>query len=355
MIFTALFMRHFHTFDALRFLAFFIVFLQHLPFKENTILSFFSKSGGIGVQIFFILSGFLITYILIQTKKKDAKINIKNFLIRRSLRIWPLYFAMVFFAFLTPYILQFLSLEFSNEGYEPNWIFPLLFLENYEMMWKNDFPNASPLRVMWSLCIEEHFYIFWAIVFYFISLKKLPLFLGLSLIFSLICRMFYHQIELSSLDLNTNLIYFSSGGILAYFTSFHFQRFNIFENIPVFVKAFLAILLVFSFFFVPNINIDRVLLEPIIICIATILLLAFTLTEKNPLKIPNQNIFSKLGKYTYAMYLFHTIWINLFVKFSQDYWMIFSLSLIATILSSILSYYAFENQFLKLKKHFKRF
>ncbi|MDK7374505.1 MULTISPECIES: acyltransferase [Weeksella] len=345
-------MKYFHTFDALRFLAFFIVFLQHLPLKENSILSFFSKSGGIGVQIFFILSGFLITYILIETKKKNQKINIKNFLIRRGLRIWPLYFAMVFFAFFTPFILQFLSLEFSGEGYEPNWIFPFLFLENYEMMWKNDFPNASPLRVMWSLCIEEHFYIIWAVVFYFISFKKLPLFLGLSLIFSLVCRIIYHQIELTSLDLNTNLIYFSSGGILAYFTSFHFYRVNSLQNIPVFIKWLFAVIIVFLFFYVPHIHIDRVILEPLIICFVTILLLSFTLPEKNSLKISNQNIFSRLGKYTYAMYLFHTIWINFFAKFSQNFWLIFSLSLTATILSSILSYYLFENQFLKLKKLF---
>ena len=151
--------KHFHTLDALRFFSFLIVFFHHIPVPENSWFSVFSKSGDVGVSFFFVLSGFLISYILIFDKKANKTINLKNFLAKRILKIWPLFYAMLLFAFLTPFILKQLQLSFSNEGYEPNWLLSVLFLENYNMMLTNNFPNVSPLRVMWSLCIEEHFYI----------------------------------------------------------------------------------------------------------------------------------------------------------------------------------------------------
>ena len=77
-----------------------------------------------------------------------------------------------------------------------------------------------------------------------------------------------------------------------------------------------------------------------------------TLPFKNPLKISDNNLLSKLGKYSYGMYLFHTIWINLFMKLTNHIILLTLLSLLATILSSIISYHLFEKQFLKLKKYY---
>ena len=87
---------YFQSFDALRFISFFLVFLLHTPVDENSFMSFFSKSGGTGVSFFFVLSGFLITYILIIEKKNFNKISLKNFFVRRILRIWPLFYLMIF-------------------------------------------------------------------------------------------------------------------------------------------------------------------------------------------------------------------------------------------------------------------
>ena len=70
---------------------------------------------------------------------------------------------MVAFAFSTPFILSWLNLDHSNEGYEPNFLFTILFLENYVGIALREAPNVSPLGVMWSLCVEEHFYIVWGV------------------------------------------------------------------------------------------------------------------------------------------------------------------------------------------------
>src|SRR5690349_20307522 len=101
---------YFKNLDSIRFIAAMMVFLQHgislsyryLPIKNtvwekllNTI-----SNGGTGVSIFFVLSGFLITYLLISEHELKTKISLKNFYIRRVLRIWPLYFLVVFFSFL---------------------------------------------------------------------------------------------------------------------------------------------------------------------------------------------------------------------------------------------------------------
>lgn len=346
-------MRYFHTFDALRFFAFFIVFIHHLPSNKNSIINFFMHSGSIGVQMFFVLSGFLISYILLEEKKKSKKINLKNFFIRRILRIWPLYYLMILFAFITPLILKILSLSSSDEGYSPNWIYPLLFLENYEMMIKNSFANVAPLRVMWSLCIEEHFYLLWGMIFFFISNKRFPLFLIISIISSLGFRIIYNTLNINNFDINTNVLYFSFGGIIAYLLAYKQEIIERLSKISVFFKIIISSIFILLYFLLPHIKIDNVILQPLIIGNITAILIAFTLCERNHLKINDKNMFSILGKYTYGMYLFHTIWINLIMKFISNFTIIFILSLFATIISSVLSYYLFENQFLKFKKYFK--
>jgi peptidoglycan/LPS O-acetylase OafA/YrhL len=207
--------KHFHSFDALRFFSFFLVFLQHIPTSNTSFAGYFAKSGGIGVAFFFVLSGFLITYILLFEKTTRYGISLKNFFVRRILRIWPLFYAMLLFAFATPYVLDLLKLTSSKEGYDPNWLISLSFLENYKMMLTGSFPNTSPLRVMWSLCIEEHFYIIWGLTFYFISTKFVPHLIISSILFANIIRIIYLHFGISSLDLFSNIDYFAYGAIPA--------------------------------------------------------------------------------------------------------------------------------------------
>ena len=67
----------FHSIDALRFFAFFKVFLLHLPYQgDSSVFNYLKSGGGIGVYLFFVLSGFLITYLLVFEKLKTNKLNI---------------------------------------------------------------------------------------------------------------------------------------------------------------------------------------------------------------------------------------------------------------------------------------
>ncbi len=353
--------KYFTVFDAFRFFFFFLVFLQHTPISKNSFFNYFSGSGGIGVSLFFILSGFLITYILINEKKHTNTISLKKFFIRRILRIWPLFYAMLLFAFLTPYILNLLHLSSSNEGYEPNWLVSVLFLENYKMMFTNNFPNVSPLRVMWSLCVEEHFYIFWGLILYLIPIKRIPLLIFLSILTANLVRVFYYSIDLNTGDLFSNLDYFAYGAIPAFILTNKKNLVQKVSKIPLSIKYSILILTIGVIFIVPNIpyNSLRLYISPTIFGLLFATIILFSITETNQININSNNLITKLGVYTYGLYVYHAIVINLLIQVFKNYksdsknLIIGVLALILTITISILSYYFYEQPFLKLKKYFR--
>ncbi len=354
--------KHFHTFDALRFFAVFLVFLTHVPLPIPG-MNLFNKSGGIGVQFFFVLSGFLISYIILFEKKANGKLNLKKFFIRRILRIWPLFYAMIAFAFLTPYIIIFLGLNTSSEGYDPNWLVSCLFLENYKMMFSDSFPNVSPLTVMWSLCIEEHFYILWGILFYCLPIRRIPFLIFLSIIIANLTRIYYFKIGLDTADLFSNLDFFAFGAIPAYCVITKNRFIDKLSRLSGFIKYMLAFVTCAYIFLSPNVDyIYQEYMEPSIFCILFSLLIFFTLLEKNNLHISSSNLLSKAGIYTYGIYLFHTIVINLLLQLAKRFQidlnismngvLFFIIALGLSILISIASYHWFEKRFLNLKSYF---
>jgi peptidoglycan/LPS O-acetylase OafA/YrhL len=357
--------RHFHSFDALRFLAFFKVFLLHLPVFSFPVFSFLKKGGGIGVIFFFVLSGFLITYILLDEKQKTQTIDLRRFYIRRILRIWPLYYLMVLFAFLSPYILDALGLPSGNEGYQPNWLMTLTFLENYKMMATGSHPNVSPLGVSWTLCIEEQFYIVWGLMLYRINIRSLPyLFLGCIFI-AFISRYFYNRYQIPLVDLPAHFDYFIYGAIPAFFLVKNPLKFeNWISNFQISTRLLIILILIIYVVLSPNIQYPfQYVLEPLIFGLGFCFLICSILPLKNPLKISDKNILSRLGTYTYGLYFYHTIIIIfLFQVFKKTgisielpiNAVLYSLLCLAlSILVSVLSYHLFEKYFLKLKKYFE--
>ena len=87
--------------NSLRFMAAFLVLMHHSETikSKHGIVNFdwlgLFKNGGNAVTFFFVLSGFLITYLLLKERHKTATTSIKNFYLKRVLRIWPLYFLLV--------------------------------------------------------------------------------------------------------------------------------------------------------------------------------------------------------------------------------------------------------------------
>ncbi len=356
---------HFHTFDALRFFACLKVFLHHLPVFTFPLFSYLSAGGGIGVQFFFVLSGFLITYIIYAEKKQTGKLNLKNFFIRRILRIWPLFYLMIGVAFFTPYLLRYIHLANSDVGYSPDWLMSLLFLENYKMMATHQTPNVSPLAVMWSLCVEEHFYIIWGIGLYFLNIKKLPVVIGCCLVIGLVARFIYVQFDIPTSDIVTNIDLFAFGAIPAYLLLEKKDQIITFvSSISYYKKLLYALFLIVVVFLCSQADGDK----PFIL-LSTLLGLLFSgliiliLPPATRFSISDKNVLSKLGIYTYGFYLYHTLVISLFRRLFEkadlplsNVWYAVLFTVITFLLSmgcSMASYYFFEKPFLRLKKYFR--
>lgn len=127
----------------------------------------YSEFGQRGVDLFFVLSGFLITGILLDTK--HARDYFKNFIVRRALRIFPLYFsALAVCLFILPPVLatNVFDLPRSNQ------LFLWTYTSNFYMTWTNSW-CFGPLDHFWSLAVEEHFYLVWPAVVFFFSSKAL--------------------------------------------------------------------------------------------------------------------------------------------------------------------------------------
>jgi peptidoglycan/LPS O-acetylase OafA/YrhL len=151
--------------DAVRGIAVLLVMLhnQRETFPSLHLDRLFAN-GWMGVDLFFVLSGFLITGILIDTKHADGYFG--KFYARRCLRIWPLYGALLVFMFAVVPRLGAAEAKTVFEKSSPWWAYPL-FLQNVLVPVPTS--AAGPLAVTWSLAIEEQFYLVWPIVVRFLS------------------------------------------------------------------------------------------------------------------------------------------------------------------------------------------
>ena len=178
--------RHIPVLDGIRGLAIIMVLIAHFTtILENYLKEFFpvagpvftkvALSGLMGVDLFFVLSGFLITGILLDTK--DTNEFFKNFYARRFLRIFPLYYGVLFILFcILPKIITFDTAANEMAGHQW-WLWAYLTNFPGHPAWDNS--ALFKLGHFWSLAVEDHFYFVWPFVVYFVSnrlLKKICIF-----------------------------------------------------------------------------------------------------------------------------------------------------------------------------------
>ncbi len=356
---------YFHTFDALRFFAFFKVFLLHLPILAIPGFSYLKSGGGMGVTFFFVLSGFLITYIILSEKVETGTINFKHFILRRILRIWPLYYLMILFAYLTPQILEYLSITGTTDGYEPNLLVSLFFLENYKMIYENGFPSVSTLGVTWSICIEEHFYLVWGTILFFTNVRKVYIPIIISILIANVSRYFFYKNNWLAIDIFTTIDYFAYGAIPAYLlVNFKNKTLEIINQISIHFKRGAILIILIYILLAQNINaLFKTFIEPTLLGLFFCSIIMIVLPENNRIKINQKNILSKLGTFTYGLYLLHSLILNILLKIFEILGfplinfcvssVFLLLSLVFTIVAGASSYYLIEKPFLNIKKHFQ--
>ncbi|MDI9366107.1 MAG: acyltransferase [Flavobacterium sp.] len=324
--------KHIEGINSLRFIAFAVVFLSHtIP---NT------KFCYLGIDLFFVISSFLLTKLAFDEIEITGGFSKKNFFIRRSLRIYPLYYAVVLFCFLTIPVLKKSSTPLEN-----HWMY-LVFLSNFDTS-----NNPFPLKLLWSIAVEEQFYLLFIIISPLFK-KFLYLVVASMILTSLTLTALLLKINVNIYPLiSTYLLDFSVGMFFGYI---FFKQKKI--NSLLIVMYLLVALPILFYIFTQNNYIDNYLNLPICIGFGLTTYITASISKS---KWVNRLLFFRvleyLGKYTYGLYVLSGLTITLVIGFIPLKNNIISmlLKLFLLIPVTFISYHFFEKPFLKLKEQFR--
>ena len=236
------------------------------------------------------------------------------------------------------------------------------------MIAMDQFPKTTPLSVFWSLCIEEHFYIVWGILFFFLSSKNVFRMLLFSVVIAWISRGYesYYTTNLiiETNDLFTNLDYFSCGGILAYVFVFNKVKLNsVLQKIGKWklklCLSVLVLLLIFHNQLIPELTEFSFIFKPTIIAVVFTLIICLFISAESGIVIKSK-LLNYLGVRSYGLYVFHIIAIHMMYQYcllhhikidtslSLIIFMLISFS--TTVLVAMFSYRYFEKPILSLRR-----
>lgn len=381
---------YFPALDILRFLAFMLVFVSHASLffgysnasvKWEKFREMFLTHGDLGVTFFFVLSGFLITYLLMNEKHQKGDIDIKKFYARRLLRIWPVYFITIFVAVWgLPFFVEMIGMRdklpfdiFLNLQSYPWYLF---FIGNFNMFLNT--PPSLTLAILWSISVEEQFYLLWPLVFKFFKQKSLPVLLSSIVVISTIYRFYsayqYNTVKYSTFSVMSDI---AIGCIIAWLF-FEKSRLTVWAKNLSHLKSFFLyystlVILILSRSFIYDINPEwarraLIAIEPVTFAILFSFIIArlaglreHFITGKHPV----QKVLVYLGRISYGLYCYHMIVLVgvLLILYKGGYeimyqsvpqlLVVFFSTLVITIITSMVSYHFLEKKILKLKKNFE--
>ena len=359
--------------DGLRGIAILMVLVYHLaPRTESTstaatVFNNLLDLGKYGVDLFFVLSGFLITGILLQSTTRPGYLS--HFFIRRSLRIFPLYYALLFLLFIA---LPFAHIhEFERARADQKWFW--LYLVNISAG-IHKFPYAS-LNHLWSLAVEQQFYLLWPFIVLGLSRQALARTCWICIAIAFIIRM------LLTLSLNAPALAYTltpcrmdsllAGALIAIHASRpdDMKRAAPVTNID-FPAIGIVYLLVYAIFAnSKSLKIFLTLIGPTILAFTFAAAVIACLNGRNRFANRMRSpILITFGKYSYALYLFHPLLshvghavVNHFARRSAFLrslppislgWIAMPLTLSLSFASAWASWHLFERRFLRLNRFF---
>jgi len=361
---------YFPNLNGLRFIAAYLVVIHHLERLKQIMgienyahVPFVEIIGRLGVILFFVLSGFLITYLLLEEENQTGTISVKNFYIRRILRIWPLYYLIIGLSlFVLPNISFFdmgdLSATVSDYLGQKTLLF-LLFLPNLAMIIYARVPYASQA---WSVGVEEQFYLIWPVLMKYVK-NKTGLLFSVIIVYLILKVVFRGMIHLgySNYYLETLKALWSSfsidcmaiGGLFAYAMFKQHKILTLLYNKYLQWMNLFALVLMLGFgVFIPLIHVEfyGVLFG--------ILILNLSVNPKTIISLENP-VFNYLGKISYGLYMYHVLCIMIVLKAllwmgTENIILQYTFSTGLTIVISGISYAWYEKYFIKKKVKFSK-
>lgn len=371
--------KYFPGLNGLRFFAAFLVVLHHsesIKLKQGWLnLKSYSlfNNGSLAVTFFFVLSGFLITYLLFKERTKTNSTAVKKFYLRRILRIWPLYFLLVAIGtVIIPALLTFFNSSLTTNAIFSEIILYYIFFMPFMV---NILFGGGILEPLWSIGVEEVFYLFWAPLFKKIKKLFIPTIvtlLILKVVLGAVLTVFKLEAPLIY-ELN-NLLQFEAmlfGAIVSYWlyhTKKDITKNKLFKTIPQLVILGLIFIQIFCFKtlkansdFLNVVWQNGFLLRLYLIALFSWLIVNTAVNPKSVLKI-NHRWFNVLGDISYGIYMYHIIIIvgitTALATFKTSIAVniiFYPLLLLLTITISYVSKRYFEDYFLKFKKRFETY
>ncbi|MFL5786503.1 MAG: acyltransferase family protein [Flavisolibacter sp.] len=357
---------HYPALDVLRGIAILLVLFCH----NFNFLQIF-KFGWTGVDLFFVLSGFLITDILIASQRD--KNYFRNFYARRFLRIFPLYYGtLIVFFCVAPYFVSKENISVYNY-YNQNQAWFWSDMQNWLFVRKG--LGQSPfLTHFWSLAVEEQFYIIWPFFIFLIKdLKKMKIVIVSLILLALVIRVYmWSQYPFDMVKYYCNTLTRMDSILMGCLLSIHIK-----DGKELSVKVLKYILSFCIMFFIAGILIGKntEITNPFFSTIGYTIVSLFFATllyifVKKEFKLltwlKKSPMLNYVGKISYGMYVFHipvyvvlssvlmkVFLLNYGMTSIQALFAIASISFVITVLASSLSFYLLERPILGLKRYFQ--
>lgn len=359
---------YFPNLNGLRFVAALLVIIHHIE-QIKSIYGIENNWGaGViqilaeqGVSLFFVLSGFLITYLLLEEEKQTGTIKLKDFYMRRILRIWPLYFSIGFLALaLLPQIPL-----FTMPGYGQDFVYRqlgtkiilfLFFLPNLMPFLGGVMPYASQT---WSIGTEEQFYLIWPLLLKKITRHRIPLMLLITAGYILTARALWSahtgflpfKYYISDFWSLFNIALMAMGGLLGILLRTQHKSLKLIRNNVVFYGSLLVVFYMFQQAFM-----SEHVYKEIFALLYGLIILNFAANPNIHFNL-EAGVFKYHGKISYGLYMYHPLAIVLAVRLAT--WtgllnnaFIHPASILAAILLAGLSYKYFESFFLRRKVNY---
>ena len=339
---------YFPNLNGLRFIAALAVIIYHVYGLETL-------NGHLGVILFFALSGFLITTLLLEEKEVTSTVNIKFFFIRRCLRIWPLYFLIVLITFL---LVGIIFQGYSLSTYKGNFWYYLIFIPNVAFIINAALPYAS---ILWSVGSEEQFYVTWPFlvkytgVYFWVVL--IVVLVGFTALPNVLDYLNFHRYGgknevmafISHLMVRMAFNCMATGALTAYIWRKRPGLFRYIFSVPAQVVVILLTLLLWIK------NYHKMGSDEVFAILFSLIIANAALNPANILKLENA-VFKHLGKISYGLYVYHLLVLAVVTYAAVEITgsplgkhALFATGTLATIGVATVSYNYFEKFFLKIK------